>query len=78
MKLTATPKWADGDALDAVYRLAQKLTEESGVCHEVDHIVPLKSENVCGLHCEANLRVISLEANRSKGNRHWPDMWEPL
>ena len=40
----------------------------------VDHIVPLKSKIVCGLHCSANLQVIPAIINSSKGNRVWPDM----
>jgi hypothetical protein len=40
----------------------------------VDHVVPLKSPLVCGLHCEANLELIPANDNFRKGNRHWPDM----
>jgi len=40
----------------------------------VDHIVPLSSPKVCGLHCSANLQVIPKHVNDSKGNAWWPDM----
>lgn len=40
----------------------------------VDHIVPLQSNWVCGLHCEANLRVIPGAENESKRNFWWPQM----
>jgi hypothetical protein len=70
-QLRALPEWADLDAISAVYKRAQEI----GVGHHVDHIVPLISKLVCGLHCEANLRVIPATENMKKNNRHWPDMW---
>jgi hypothetical protein len=54
--------------------LAQIRTRATGVLHEIDHVVPLRSKIVCGLHAETNIRVIPAFENRSKGNRHWPDM----
>lgn len=70
----AVPKWANHKAMRKFYAEARRLTFVTGVPHEVDHIVPITSEIVCGLHCEANLRVISKRDNRQKHNRHWPDM----
>lgn len=73
-KRKATPAWADFAAMQAFYDLAELLTVESGMRYEVDHIVPLRSAIVCGLHNQFNLAVLPQAANRSKGNRHWPDM----
>lgn len=73
-KQKAVPKWANGSAIQEIYLEAKQTTELTGVDHQVDHIVPLKSRYVCGLHCEANLRVISAIENRQKSNRFWPDM----
>lgn len=73
-KLRATPKWANLDAIECFYEEAERLKASTGAAYEVDHIVPLRSKIVCGLHCEANLRVIPSFDNRSKGNRTWPDM----
>jgi hypothetical protein len=56
-KLRATPLWADKERMRKSYEEAERRTLESGVRHEVDHYYPLKSKVVCGLHCEANLRV---------------------
>jgi hypothetical protein len=67
-KYRCTPKWANLEAILAIYESAAQY----GLT--VDHIVPIKSKLVCGLHCEANLRLVSLAENASKGNRHWPDM----
>jgi len=73
-KLLATPAWADKDKILEFFKEAQKLTEETGIKHHVDHIVPLVSKLVCGLHCEANLQVLTAFENLSKGNHYWPNM----
>lgn len=73
-KLKATPKWADQKKMAEFYEEAAFATEFFEVPFDVDHIVPLISELVCGLHCEANLKVIKGSLNRSKGNSYWPDM----
>lgn len=75
-KLSATPVWSERKAIEAVYALCEFMTNSTGIVHHVDHIVPLRSEFVCGLHVAANLRVIPAVENLSKNNRYWPDMWE--
>jgi hypothetical protein len=72
-KLGATPAWANLDKIALIYDAAASLSEFMGAPYEVDHIVPLQSKFVCGLHCEANLEIIPREDNRSKGNFTWPD-----
>jgi hypothetical protein len=69
-KLRATPPWANLAAIEQIYVTARLL----GL--EVDHIVPLRGKGVCGLHVEANLRMIPLPVNRTKSNKRWPDMWD--
>lgn len=71
-KLQATPAWANEAEIESIYNEARRLTEETGVRYEVDHIVPLISPIVSGLHVPANLRPLPATFNRSKGNRHWP------
>ena len=70
----ATPAWANLDQILAIYRMAQQLASQTGAKYHVDHIVPLQSDIVCGLHCEANLQVLPALANLQKHNRAWPDM----
>lgn len=72
MRKQCAPRWLTAEMLAKVegfYNLARKITEESGIQHEVDHIVPLKSDVVCGLHVPWNLQVISATQNRAKSNR---------
>jgi len=74
IKLRSIPIWADMKQVSAIYRKARQLTVQSGIPHHVDHIVPLNSRIVCGLHCEANLAVLTAVANAAKRNIYWPDM----
>ena len=73
-KRQATPKWSDLKAIESMYQIAALLTTVTGVRHDVDHIVPLKSKIVCGLHCEANLQILTSSENKRKLNVYWPDM----
>lgn len=69
-----TPAWADKKSIRAIYRFASMLQKSTGERVHVDHIVPLHSRLVCGLHCEANLGIALMTDNISKSNRVWPDM----
>lgn len=62
--------WANSEAIKRFYTQAQKMTEETGIEHEVDHIIPLLGKNVSGLHVETNLQVIPKEDNRRKSNHY--------
>lgn len=73
-KLRATPAWANHFFIEEAYDLAQRRTSATGIEWQVDHIVPLQSELVCGLHTHENLQVIPARVNRSKQNRVWPGM----
>ena len=73
-KKTAIPAWADEGAIRGVYVLAtvwNELWPEDPV--HVDHIVPLQSKIVTGLHCEANLKICRAFDNRTKSNKYWPN-----
>jgi len=76
-KLRATPLWAIDFFITEAYDLARMRTKTLGFKWHVDHIVPLQSEIVCGLHCENNLQVVPAFYNLTKGNTAWPDMPRP-
>ena len=76
LKLKAIPKWANDFFIEEAYALAKLRTELTGFKWHVDHIVPLKSDIVCGLHCEQNLQVIPAIENIMKSNKYWPNMPE--
>jgi len=76
MKLRATPAWFDADFVGLLYVECDDLNKRNvrGVYH-VDHMVPLNSKKVCGLHVQDNLRIIPAKDNIAKSNRVWPDMF---
>lgn len=67
-KLRAIPKWANPEKIAAIYESA------AAKGWHVDHIVPLQSKLVCGLHWEKNLQPLPPANNLAKGNRQWPNM----
>ena len=69
----AWPDWAVyPDEYSRIYRECRR-QRQLGRAMEVDHIVPLRSELVCGLHVPWNLRIIPAAENQLKSNKWWPD-----
>lgn len=68
-KRNAVPKWADLNAIDAIYKKAAEMKRLTGLRYEVDHIYPLQGKIVSGLHVENNLQILLKEDNIKKGNK---------
>lgn len=65
----AIPNWLtkqERSAIRRLYEQCQEITKQTGIPHQVDHIVPLVSEYACGLHCLVNLQIITADENNRK------------
>jgi 5-methylcytosine-specific restriction endonuclease McrA len=68
----ATPIWLtykQKSEMRELYKIAITMTKTTGERYAVDHIIPLRSDVVCGLHVPWNLRVITQEENLKKSNK---------
>lgn len=76
-KINACPPWARKGSvrkqMQAHYLHAEWLEKTTGISFHVDHIVPMQSDFVCGLHVPANLIAMSAEDNTSKNAYWWPE-----
>lgn len=71
-KLRRTPAWltnADHIAMAKIYETARRLTAETGIKHEVDHILPMRGKDVSGLHVPSNLQILTKSENIKKRNK---------
>ena len=55
---------ADFDIIKSIYEECRRLSLETGIPHEVDHIVPISKG---GLHHQDNLQILTMSENRKKG-----------
>ena len=70
-KLQATPQWLSVEQkkhIELFYLEAAKLSQGFNASIHVDHIVPLKGKNVCGLHVPWNMQLVTKSYNCSKNN----------
>lgn len=71
-KKKATPSWLSKNQKEQIkylYWLAQDLSKVAEEKYQVDHIVPLQNDYVCGLHVPWNLQILSERDNYAKGNK---------
>jgi 5-methylcytosine-specific restriction endonuclease McrA len=65
-KINQMPIDADNEKILSFYKEAEKLTEETGIIHHVDHIIPISKG---GLHHQDNLQVLTKRENLIKGSK---------
>lgn len=71
-KRKRTPPWLTKEhweQIGAFYIEAARLTKETGIPHEVDHIIPIMGKNVSGLHVPWNLQILTRSDNRKKSRK---------
>lgn len=70
-KLNATPAWLTEDddfIFNEIYEMRAIRSNDTGVTHHVDHIVPLQGKDACGLHVWWNMQLLPASENISKSN----------
>lgn len=67
-KKQAQPIWANEKYIGIFYKQAKEEELRLGTKVVVDHIIPLQHPDVCGLHCEYNLQLLTQSDNCKKGN----------
>ena len=72
------PTHEQREEIDAIYAEARRLTKETDSPHLVDHIIPLKCAELCGLHVPWNLQVVPAEVDLKKGNKLGPLQERPI
>lgn len=71
-KNQSTPIWyneLDELILEEIYALAKERQAVTGIIYHVDHVIPLKGKEVCGLHWYQNWRLIPAVENIRKSNK---------
>lgn len=67
----AQPPWANRNEINAIYREARERRKAGEDVH-VDHIYPLQSPWICGLHVHTNLVIMPAKRNMLKSNHSFP------
>lgn len=67
----ATPKWLTTEQRKQIIDIYEHMRDCRAITGEeyhVDHIIPLRGDNICGLHVPWNLQVLPAYVNMSKSN----------
>jgi hypothetical protein len=67
-KIQAMPYWVNKQEIRTIYNNCPE-------GYQVDHIIPLRGNYVCGLHVPWNLQYLSISDNNAKSNSHESDLY---
>lgn len=59
------PEDVDFEKIKQIYEECHRISKETGIPHEVDHIIPIAKG---GLHHQDNLQILTMSENRKKGD----------
>ncbi len=71
-KMLAVPVWYnefDEFVMQEAFHLSEIRTKLFKIKWHVDHMIPLKAKEACGLHCASNIQVIPQKLNNIKVNK---------
>lgn len=57
-RILQTPSWANKRKIAELYWRAKFMTDETGIPHRVELIIPLKGEQCCGLWVAENMKIV--------------------
>jgi hypothetical protein len=71
----ATPPWAKEfkQEYEKLVWLRDDLKCITGEDYHIDHIIPIRGKNVCGLNVPWNMQILPSDINVRKSNRHVSD-----
>lgn len=73
-KEKAVPKWygeLDKFIIEEMYDLCRMKEKMFDIPFEIDHIIPIQNDTVCGLHWHENWQILTRAENRRKSNKLW-------
>ena len=69
MRRLCRPSWADTSKIAEIRKERDRLSKKFGMRYSTDHIIPIISDEVCGLDVPENIQILRLDENKRKSNK---------